>query len=233
METRNTAQTPEEIVRALRREVSRIEGPDPRNSDNAPTIGSGLAELDRILPGGGFRPGTLVEWLAARPGSGAGSLALSTARQAIVPNKALVVMDRLGRFFPPAAAAWGIDSRRLILIRAADEADELWALEQALRSEAVGAVWAKIDRLESRDFRRLQLAAETGGGLGLLLRPAGVQGCPSWSHTQLLVEPIPPRRLRVCVVRSRTACAGATVEVTLDNVAEMVPAASMRPSGAA
>ena len=179
METRHANRTPEEIVRVLRREVSRIEGGGAQRADDTRTVGSGVAELDRILPGGGFSPGTLVEWLFAEPGSGVGTLALLTAWQAIVPDKVLVVVDRLGQFCPPAAAVWGIEPRRMILLRPADDADELWALEQSLRCEAVGAVWANIDRLDAQDFRRLQLAAESGGGLGLLLRPADVEGSPS------------------------------------------------------
>ncbi len=48
----------------------------------------------------------------------------------------------------------------------------LWATEEALRAPAVGMVCAEIEDMDLTASRRLQLAAETGGGLGLLLRPA-------------------------------------------------------------
>jgi hypothetical protein len=165
-------------------------------------IRSGHAALDRLLPAGGFTAGTLVEWLSPGPGSGAGTLALGVASQACQhPDRrqgALVVMDRQVRFYPPAALAAGIDPRRLILVRARSARDELWALDQALRCRGVAAVWAWLGRLDSRAFRRLQLAAESGGTLGLLVRPARVRGQPSWSEVQLLVQPQPavaPSRL--------------------------------------
>jgi hypothetical protein len=51
--------------------------------------------------------------------------------------------------------------------------DLVWAIDQALRSGAVAAVYAEIgDWLEPADARRLQLAAEAGGAVGLLVRPA-------------------------------------------------------------
>jgi hypothetical protein len=44
--------------------------------------------------------------------------------------------------------------------------------------------------LADREFRRLQLAAETGGTLGLLVRPAQARDEPSWADLRLLVEPV-------------------------------------------
>jgi protein ImuA len=45
-------------------------------------------------------------------------------------------------------------------------------------------------KLDGRTFRRLQLAVEQGGGLGLLIRPATVRGEPSWADVRLFVEPL-------------------------------------------
>jgi hypothetical protein len=99
----------------------------------------------------------------------------------------LVVIDRLQMFYPPAAAAWGIDLGRLLIVRPQNVRDELWAAVQALRSPAVAAVWAMIGRLDCRAFRRLQLAAQAGHTLGLLLRPAYARGQPSWADVRLEV----------------------------------------------
>ncbi|MEZ6071113.1 MAG: hypothetical protein R3C10_12755 [Pirellulales bacterium] len=40
-------------------------------------------------------------------------------------------------------------------------------------------------------MRRLQLAAEQSGGVAMLVRPGSVRGQPTWSHTQLSVQPRP------------------------------------------
>jgi hypothetical protein len=98
------------------------------------------------------------------------------------------VIDRRQTFYPPAAAAWGIDLARLLIIHPRTARDELWAAAESLRSPAVAAVWAIVERLDHRAFRRLQLAAHAGRTLGLLLRPASVRGQPSWADVRLGVE---------------------------------------------
>jgi hypothetical protein len=137
-----------------------------------------------------LRYGMLVEWLNGLAYNGAATLSLLCAREACRLGGALVVIDRLQTFYPPAAAAWGIDLDRLIIVRPRGMRDALWAAVQGLRSPAVAAVWAPLDRLNSREFRQLQLAAQVGRTLGLLLRPSHVRGQPSWADVQLEVRPL-------------------------------------------
>ncbi|MDX1946119.1 MAG: hypothetical protein SFU86_12040 [Pirellulaceae bacterium] len=195
-------------IATLRERVARLEQA-AAPTDERP-ISTGLAELDAALPAGGLRRGTLIEYLAAE-GAAAATLALAAGRAACGEDRALVVVDRRQIFYPLAAHGWGIDLARTIVLRPATAADELWALDQALRSPAVGAVWARVDKLAPRDFRRLQLAAEQGGGVGLLLRPASARDRPTWSDLQWLVEPRPSWRgwrLAVELVRCRGGTAG-------------------------
>lgn len=187
-------------------------------------VSSGWPALDALLPERGFLRGSLVEWLAEGPGSGAGSLALHVAWQAsqqASQARAVVILDRRGEFYVPAAAAWQLDLRRLILLRPRSEAEALWALDQALRCPAVAAVWASLDRLEGRWFRRFQLAAECSGCLGLLLRPLRVRGRPSWAEAQLMVQPQPADcgwRWRVELLRCRGQQHLGHVEFQLDEL---------------
>jgi hypothetical protein len=120
--------------------------------------------------------------------SSAVTLSLLSAREACREGGELVVIDRRQTFYPPAAAAWGIDLARLLVIHPRTARDELWAAVESLRSPAVAAVWAEIERLDNRAFRRLQLAAHAGRTLGLLLRPASVRGQPSWADVRLEVR---------------------------------------------
>src|SRR3990172_9344057 len=129
---------------------------------------TGIEGLDRLLPEGGVRRGTLVEWLSAGEGSGAGTLALVCARQACQAGGVAVVVDRGGEFYPPAAAACGIGLRETIVVHPSTSRDEVWAWDQALRSTAVGVVWGWLAELDDRSQRRLQLAAERGGGIGVV-----------------------------------------------------------------
>jgi hypothetical protein len=205
-----------EVLSLLRERLDRLESP----AAEAEHCSSGCPALDRLLPQEGFRRGSLVEWCAAARGGGAGTLALLAAREACRSGGAVVVLDRRRAFYPPAAVVWGVDLSHLLIVRPREKADELWALDQALRCRAVAAVWAPLRELDGRAFRRLQLAAEEGRGLGLFLRPAAARDSPSWADVRLLVQPLAgeatTRTLRVEVLRCRGGRAGAQVELELD-----------------
>jgi hypothetical protein len=178
-----------------------------------------------LLPAGGFRRGTLIEWLADGDGTGVSTLALLAAREAceIGPGApGLVIVDRHKRYYPPGLAALGLDLERTLVVWPGNPADEGWAVDQALRCGAVAAVWGRFERLDSKMFRRWQLAAETSGAIGFLVRPAGVRGQPTWADVQLAVHPreaqagVESRRLRVEVVRCRGGAGGGWVDLELD-----------------
>jgi protein ImuA len=179
----------EQLVSGLRRQLGRWEAAGA--ADDTVVFSCGVPAIDRLLPSSGLRHGMLVEWLAGPSGAvggGAATLGLLGAREACAEGGALVVIDRSQTFYPRAAAAWGIDLDRMIVVHPKDARDELWAAVQALRSPAVAAMFATIDRLDSRAFRRLQLAAQAGRTLGMLLRPRGAREELSWADMSLEVE---------------------------------------------
>ncbi len=202
-----------------------------------PAIRSGCAALDGLLPQQGFRPGTLVEWLAL-PGGGATTMALLAAREACRQGGALVVVDRPGRFYPPAAAAWKLDLRRVILVRPQSETDEHWACDQALRSPQVAALLCWPERLDSHTFRRWQLAAEASGTLGLLVRGLAARREPSWADVRCLVEPRAGkaeqgRRLQLHLLRCRHRSREGCVEVELESLQRSVAGTGVSTSPSA
>jgi hypothetical protein len=228
------------LVDELRRQVARWELSIPSADD---AFSSSLAPLDRLLPGGGLRYGMLTEWLSGLARCGTATLSLVCAREACRPGGMLIVLDRQQMFYPPAAAAWGIDLNRLVIIRPKSARDELWAAMQALGSPAVAAVWAMIDRLDSRAFRRLQLAAQAGRTLGLVLRPASARSQPSWADVRLDVLPrvksrepkarIPAlgprlstldsfRRVQVRLLRTRMGRPGGSAFLEIDDAAHAI-----------
>jgi protein ImuA len=186
-------------------------------------ISSGHAALDGLLPAGGFRRGTLVEWLALRPASGAGMLALLAARQALEAGGVLVVIDRGRRFYPPAAIGLGIALEQLIVVRPGSAADEAWALDQVLRWRGVAAAWCAVERADDHTLRRWQLAVESSGTLGFLLRGEEARGEPSWAELRLGIQPLArpasqrsrARRLRVELLRARTGPTGQAIELEI------------------
>ena len=188
-------------------------------------VSTGYPALDAILPAGGLRRGSLVEWLAEVPGHGATTLALLCAREACRTGGDLVIVDCESQFhdgaefYPPTLATWGIDHERLILLRPRSQQHIEWAMVQVLRSPSVAAVWGHFNQLDSHAFRRWQLAARSGGTLGLLLRPACMRREPTWADVRLLVQPLAghqPRRVRATPLRCRGGVSKGSVELEID-----------------
>lgn len=141
----------------------------PRRPESFTT---GLAALDGLLPDGGFGCGTVHEILSASSGRPPLFLAVILARAAIgAAGGAVVWLDPLGEVYPPTFATFGIPLDRSFMLRVPKISDQVWAVVECCRSEGVGAVVAELPRLSKVEARRLQLAAERGGGVGLLLRP--------------------------------------------------------------
>jgi hypothetical protein len=208
------------VVQALKEQIALLQR--ARLPTQHGSVPSGCQDLDRLLPDHGFHRGTLVEWLAAESGSGAETLALTAARSSCREGGVLVVLDSSRELSPPAVARLGIDLEQLIVVQAMNPADNLWALDQSLRCLAVAAVLAWPARLDGHTFRRLQLAAEEGGGLGLLVRPRAAEHEPSWADVRLLVEPLPGegssgRRVRIRLLRSRGGADGRQIDVEIDD----------------
>ena len=206
-----------ETIARLRTEIHRLECSRAMVDDQR--ISSGCEALDALFPEGGVRRGSLVEWLPGGAGSGAATLALHYARQACRQGTSLVVIDRLRQVYPPALAAWGIDLAQDVLVHPRDIREELWVWDQSLRCTAVGAVWGEVERIDGRSFRRLQLAVEDSGGVGLLLRPLRARVEPTWADVRLLVQPRGARQGRhLCVhlLSSRGSAARGTVLLELD-----------------
>ncbi len=184
-------------------------------------VTSGSPAFDRLLQGG-FRRGSLVEWLSDE-GNGATCLAWNAARQACQEKELIVVVDPRRRFYPPAVMRNGEDGngalRNLVVAHPANRRDQEWALTQALGCAGVAAVLCWPERLDERAFRRLQLAAERGRALGLVIRDPRALREPSWADVRLVVQGLPTddrRRFRVEVQRCRGSnVSGQAVEIEL------------------
>lgn len=174
-----------DILEDLQERIHRIEG----FQRPAGGVATGFEALDQLLGGAGFKSGALTEWLGDGEGSGVVSLALTVAAHVLRSEGAFVVIDRAGEFYPVAAAQMGIPLERTIVVRPDSSLAALWAWEQSLRCPGVAVTFGWIDALDDRLFRRLQLAAETGGGLGFLLRRPDGRSGPSWAAVRIRARP--------------------------------------------
>jgi protein ImuA len=83
---------------------------------------------------------------------------------------AIVWCDPQHTLYPPAVAAAGVPLEKLFLLYPSNPAEQLWAITECLRCKGVAATIAQVSSLSRIEARRLQLAAERGGGVGILLR---------------------------------------------------------------
>jgi cell division inhibitor SulA len=157
----------------------------------APTgLPSGFDALDAALPWGGLPRGALTELLVAHDGLGELTLLLPALR-AIAAREPIAWVGPPYLPYAPALAAAGLPLERVRWVlpppgRAA------WAMEQCLRAGCLGAVLGWLEQADDRCLRRLQVAAEAGGGVALLFRPLRQAANPSPAALRLAVEAASP-----------------------------------------
>ena len=140
-----------------------------------PVWSTGCGSLDARLPGGGWPTASLIEVLLGDTGLGEVQLFLPAlvACQRSSGSEApwLVWIAPPHEPYAPALAQQGIELGRLLVVRPAGATEALWAAEQALSSGVCAAVFLWLKGTDDRWLRRLKLAAEAGGALGVLFRP--------------------------------------------------------------
>jgi hypothetical protein len=141
-----------------------------------PVWSTGKSSLDARLPGGGWPTASLVEVLLDETGLGEVQLflpALAACQASRHGGDApwLVWIAPPHEPYAPALAQSGIELKRLLVVRPTTATEALWAAEQALSSGVCAAVLLWLKGTDDRWLRRLKLAAEAGGSLGVLFRP--------------------------------------------------------------
>lgn len=175
------------LLEELRERIRRIERRPPRHAVFEAT---GLAEVDGLLPGGGFPRGALSE-IAGEPGSGKTALCLAAMARAMGEAGLAAFVDGRGELYPPAAAALGVDLARLLIVRPPPGAlrEALWSAEALLSSGAFEVVAVDVSLPPARRpgeagpeamVRRLVAAAEKGGTVGLWLAPPWSGAPAAW-----------------------------------------------------
>lgn len=192
---------------------------------------SGFAELDAVLPGGGWPARALTELLL--PHAGVGELRFVAPVLATVQARGRSVLwfDPPGEPSPWALEALGIRTRRLVVVRPKvrleaararerlPAADLLWALEQTLASGQAGAVLAWLPaRLGADALRRLQLAAQAHDGPAFVLRDAQARLRPSVAPLRLLLSSAGADALRVHLLKRRGPPLAQPLELALPPV---------------
>jgi protein ImuA len=220
------------FIGRLREQLRAAEAAQGLN-DGARVLTLGIPAIDDAL-GGGLGVGALHEIAAACESAITSATGFALGLAAILSERTIVwIAEELslaesGTAYGPGLDQAGIPPERLITVIAARGPEVLWAMEEALRCRAVGAV---IGELRARTIdhvasRRLALAAAAGNTLGLILRPAPEDDA-SAAATRWIVgaassldgerSRVGPPRLAVRLARNRRGHLGAWI-VEWDNV---------------
>jgi protein ImuA len=164
----------------------------------------GIKELDRQLPGGGLALGALHEVAGGSNDTihAAAAALFAAGITARTKGKVLWCLARPD-LFAPALAQAGLMPDRVIYVEAGDEKSVLICFEEGLRHGGLGAVVAEVAHLSLTASRRLQLAAESSGTVGIAIRrwrqptEAADFGQPTASVTRWRVSVLPATPLPV------------------------------------
>ena len=167
---------------ALRRTIQGIE---EAGSANRPRLPLGVPAIDRALPGGGLRLGGIHEVVGDESATGFCAALLARAGGAGSAGRAdgwdagpasagsagtLLWLAEGDDLYAPGLVRYGIGPGQLLVVSELRRQDDmLWAMEEALRCRAVSGVVAEIGQIGLIAGRRLMLAAEGTGVLGLVL----------------------------------------------------------------
>jgi protein ImuA len=187
---------------ALKAKISAIEAGGRAESASLPF---GAVALDRCLPGGGLPLGQWHEFLGegmeTETGASAAAFAALVAAPLACRGEAVWILRR-DDLFAPGLMGLGFPAERLIQVCARDEDEVLAVAEDALSTVGVAAVFAEVEAVDLTAGRRLQLACETHGATGFVIRRrpfggtgrkggAGSAAATRWKITPAASEPGP------------------------------------------
>jgi protein ImuA len=166
------ASTPIGQIEALRERIRCLEGGARHRRTVLPF---GVKAIDERLPEGGLALGALHEVADGGNGAidGAAAALFAAGIAARTRGRVLWCVTRQD-LFAPALARAGLAPDRVIYVEARDDKTVLACFEEALRHAKLGA--AEVARLSMTASRRLQLAAEGSGVIGLAVRRWRRQG---------------------------------------------------------
>jgi protein ImuA len=197
------------------------------------TLPTGFAALDRELVGSGWPQPGLAELLCDDVGIGELSLLLPAhaglSEACNLSAKGMLWVTPSNRlhspshspspsYFPylpyaPALAQAGIDLKQLIIVKAAQLQEALWAAEQGLLSGSMGivVVWLPDQQPQDVALRRLSQAANSSNALCMLMRPLEAAKRPSPAQLRIALRATAKGELELQLLKRRGLPMGKTI----------------------
>jgi protein ImuA len=183
-----------DIIRQLQRDILPLQGFKPPTPGKA--VEFQLGPLEMAFPNARFPTGAVHEFVSRTLQQSAATHGfLSGLLAPLMKNGGACLWIGSARtLFAPGLTIYGVAPDRLLFLDLPREQDRCWAMEEALKCEALAAVVGEISEISFTDSRRLQLAVEQSRVTGFLLRhaprnPGTVASVARWEIAPLASEP--------------------------------------------
>lgn len=163
-------------------------------SNPPPCQSTGFAALDALLPGGGWPANGLIEIVSQQQNLAELQLLMPVLRQRSHQPTSLLWISPPYPLHGPALRQADINVNNSFVIPSQTGCNSaLWSIEKALQSQECGMVLAWQNWLSARVMRRLELAAQAGGTLGVVFHQRALHDSPASLQLQIEV-PAPSKQ---------------------------------------
>jgi protein ImuA len=158
-----------DIIARLQREILPLQG---YKSSLLQRNAIALGPINDAFPGGVFPLGAVHEFVISdQPGAAPTAAFVMGIIAKLAESKGVALWISSSRtLFPPALSLFGINPDKIIFINLEKEYDCFWAMEEALKCDGLTAVVCETQNLSFTASRRFQLAVESSGVTGFILR---------------------------------------------------------------
>lgn len=180
-----------ELFQKLQQDILLWQGFKPVSAGKAERIG--LGEIENSFPGSVFPKKAIHEFITVLPEHSAASDGFIAGLLAVLMENgaACVWASTSRRLFPASLSLFNVEPERIIFMDVQTEKDVLWITEEALKCEGLAAVVAEVNNLSLIESRRLQLAVESSGVTGFILRKDENKAASTVATARWRISPLP------------------------------------------
>ena len=159
-----------DIKAQLQRSILLMQGFKPATNDI--DVNTGLHFIQNSFPNSRFPIGVTHEFFCNNIEEVSASCAFASAIVSTLMKKGGLSfwISSFQNIFPPALQLFGINPEKIIFLHLKNEKEKLWAMEEALKCDALSFVIGEINEISFTESRRFQLITEKSKVTGFIIR---------------------------------------------------------------
>ena len=158
----------QDIIHQLQREVLSMQR---LKRTPGQSLNTGLWEVEQAFPDQVFPLGAVHEFISnAKEDAAATNGFMAGLISHLMKKGTAVWVSSKRTLYPPALNVFGIAPEQILFIDLSRQKDVLWAIEEALKCNALSVVVGELTELSFTETRRLQLAVEQSRVTGFIHR---------------------------------------------------------------